>query len=232
MKRTATASRPNLAKLESVLGYRFTDQTLLRRALTHKSAGTDNNERLEFLGDAVLGYVVADLLFAGEQAGEDTMTLMRASLVKGDTLAQVAESLGLGQFLLLGAGERRSGGQQRRSILADTFEAVLGAIHQDGGLAPARQLVETLFEPLMRDLDPLSVKDPKTRLQEHLQGAGLALPRYETVSTSGAEHRRTFRVRCQVDELALVAEATGASRRRAEQAAAREMLQQLAERAP
>ena len=230
MKRTATASRPNLAKLESVIGYRFTDQDLLRRALTHKSAGADNNERLEYLGDAVLGYVVADMLFAGKHYDEDAMTLMRASLVKRDTLAQVAESLRLGEFLLLGAGERKSGGYQRRSILADSLEALLGAIHSDGGLPPTRQLIESLFAPLLEGLDPDTIKDPKTRLQEHLQGDGLALPRYETLRTSGAEHRRHFVVRCRVDELDLAVEATGDSRRRAEQAAARSMLEALNER--
>ena len=231
MKPTATASRPDLAKLESVVGYRFTDQDLLRRALTHKSASADNNERLEYLGDAVLGYVVADMLFAGKQFGEDTMTLMRASLVKRDTLAQVAESLRLGDFLVLGAGERKSGGHQRRSILADSFEALLGAIHQDGGLPPARQLIEQLFDPLLQDLDPDKIKDPKTRLQEHLQGSGMALPHYETLQTSGAEHRRVFVVQCRVDELDMAIEASGESRRQAEQAAALGMLEAIRERA-
>ena len=214
-----------------MLGYRFTNQDLLRRALTHKSAGADNNERLEYLGDAVLGYVIADMLFARNQFGEDAMTLMRASLVKRDTLAQVAESLQLGEFLLLGSGERKSGGHQRRSILADSFEALLGAMHEDGGLLPARQLIEALFEPRLQALDPKAIKDAKTQLQEHLQGVGMALPVYETVGTSGAEHRRRFVVRCRVADLQLEVEATGDSRRRAEQAAAQSMLEVIHERA-
>ena len=213
-----------------MLGYRFADRRLLVRALTHKSAESENNERLEFLGDAVLGYLVADMLYAQGQAGEDTMTLMRASLVKRDTLAQLAREVGLGDFIILGQGEKRSGGHRRASILADAFEAVLGAIHCDGGIEPVRALVEALVGPHMRGLDPSTIKDPKTLLQEKLQGGGLSLPRYEVVELAGADHRRTFTVRCMVTELELMVEAEGRSRRAAEKAAALAMLERMAER--
>ena len=213
-----------------MLGYRFADRRLLIRALTHKSAASQNNERLEFFGDAVLGYLVADMLYSQAQAGEDTMTLMRASLVKRDSLAQLAREVGLGDCIILGMGEKRSGGHQRASILADAFEAVLGAIHCDGGIEPVRNLVEALVGPRMRALDPNAIKDPKTLLQEKLQGGGFGLPRYEVAELTGAEHRRTFTVRCMVTELELMVEAQGQSRRAAEKTAALAMLERIAER--
>lgn len=213
-----------------MLGYRFADRSLLVRALTHKSAASDNNERLEFLGDAVLGYLVADMLHSEAQAGEDTMSLMRASLVKRDSLAELAAEVGLGDFIVLGQGEKRSGGHQRASILADAFEAVLGAMHCDGGIEPVRTLIEALVGPRMRALDPDAVKDPKTLLQETLQGGGFSLPNYEVIELAGAEHRRTFTVRCMVAELELVVEAQGQSRRAAEKAAALTMLERIAAR--
>ncbi len=226
----AIAKLADVAKLESALGYRFRDQSLLIRALTHKSAAADNNERLEFLGDAVLGYLVADMLYNHATAGEDTMTLMRASLVKGDTLALVAQDIGLGDFMILGLGEKRSGGHKRRSILADGLEALLGAVHIDGGIESARVLVAALFRQRMLDLDPSTIKDPKTSLQEQLQGNSFGLPHYEVVATHGSEHRRTFTVHCVVAELDLIVEAQGQSRRSAEKAAAIAMLERIAER--
>ncbi len=220
---------PRLDKLESILGYAFHDRDLLARALTHKSAGADNNERLEYLGDAVLGYLVASMLYESADAAEDTMTLMRASLVKRDTLAAVAQEIGLGDFVVLGQGEKRSGGHQRASILADAFEAVLGAMHQDGGLEPVRKLVGELFSERMDKLDHSSIKDSKTTLQELLQGKGLALPSYEVVDVSGLDHSRTFIVRCSVAAMDLVVDASGSSRRAAEQSAAAGMLQRISE---
>ena len=220
---------PRLDKLESILGYAFHDRDLLACALTHKSAGADNNERLEYLGDAVLGYLVASMLYESADAAEDTMTLMRASLVKRDTLAAVAQEIGLGDFVVLGQGEKRSGGHQRASILADAFEAVLGAMHQDGGLEPVRKLVGELFSERMDKLDHSSIKDSKTTLQELLQGKGLALPSYEVVDVSGLDHSRTFMVRCSVAAMDLVVDASGSSRRAAEQSAAAGMLQRISE---
>jgi len=213
-----------------VLGYRFHDRRLLERALTHKSASSDNNERLEFLGDAVLGYLVAEMLYSEAEAGEATMTLMRASLVKGDSLAEIAQEIDLGRFIILGQGEKRSGGHKRASILADALEVVLGAVHTDGGIDPARMLVDGLFGERMRELDPDSIKDPKTSLQERLQGKRYGLPQYEVVATAGSEHRRTFTVRCNVAELEVTVEATGQSRRGAEKAAALAMLDRIADR--
>ena len=224
---TAIARTPDLTKLESRLDYTFQDQRLLLRALTHKSASSDNNERLEFLGDAVLGFLVADMLYGEATAGEDTMTLMRASLVKRETLAQVAREIGLGDFIVLGVGEKRSGGHQRASILADAFEALLGAMHVDGGIKPVRGVVMRLFQQRMRGLDPQTIKDPKTSLQEQLQGRGIPLPEYEVVNLAGSEHRRTFTVRCTVAELDLIAEGRGQSRRGAEKAAALAMLERM-----
>ena len=223
----AIARTPDLARLESRLGYTFQDQRLLLRALTHKSAATDNNERLEFLGDAVLGFLVADMLYGEATAGEDTMTLMRASLVRKETLAQVAREIGLGDFIVLGVGEKRSGGHQRASILADAFEALLGAVHVDGGIEPVRGIVLRLFQQRMRELDPHAIKDPKTSLQEQLQGRGIAIPEYEVVDLTGSEHRRTFTVRCKVAELGLTVEGQGQSRRGAEKAAALAMLERM-----
>ena len=220
--------RPDLAKLEARIGHRFHDRSLLVRALTHRSASTDNNnERLEFLGDAVLGYLVADMLYIQAVTGEDTMTLMRANLVKRDTLAQIAQSVRLGDFIILGMGEKRSGGHKRLSILADALEAVLGAVQVDGGIDRVRAVVDSLFRQRMLELDPNAMKDPKTLLQERLQGGRYALPEYAVVDLSGSEHLRTFTVRCVVVELGLSVEATGQSRRGAEKAAALAMLERM-----
>jgi ribonuclease-3 len=217
-----------LSGLEAALGYTFVDKDLLLRALTHKSVGRDNNERLEFLGDAVLGYVVARRLFETRPSdGEDVMTLMRASVVKGETLAQVAAEVGIAAHLRLGVGERRSGGHERASILADALEAVIGAVHEDGGIEPARRLVETLFDARLQKLDPDAIKDPKTRLQERLQGSGLALPSYEVVGTQGADHQQVFSVRCRVAALGVELVAEGSSRRNAEKQAAEAMLVEI-----
>lgn len=214
-----------LAELEAALGYTFADRKLLIQALSHKSVGRDNNERLEFLGDAVLGYVVAKRLFTTRPGdGEDVMTLMRASVVKGATLAEAASEAGIGAHLRLGVGERRSGGHQRASILANALEAIFGAVHEDGGIEAAERLVLGVLDARLHQLDPGDIKDPKTRLQELLQGAGLALPEYEVVAKHGSDHQRVFSVCCRVAafEVELIAE--GHSRRAAEQQAAQAML--------
>jgi ribonuclease-3 len=219
----------NHGGLEERLGHRFRDRGLLDRALTHRSAGAPNNERLEFLGDAVLGFLVAERLFGHfPNAREGTLTRLRAAVVKGESLADRAREMELGPHLRLGSGERKSGGRDRDSILADGLEALIGAALLDGGETAARAVVDHLFGPVIRDLDPDAViKDPKTRLQEWLQGRGLALPDYELLEATGTDHARTFRVRCTVPQGTAAAEAIGASRRRAEQRAAASVLAQL-----
>ena len=221
--------RAPLAPLCSKIGYTFSDIGLLERALTHRSAGSINNERYEFLGDAILGFVVADELYRRfEQADEGQLSRLRALLVKRETLAQIARELELGPCLNLGAGELRSGGQTRDSILADALEAVFAAIYQDGGYPAAQAIISQLFT---NRLDGLSLethqKDPKTRLQEILQASRQELPEYGIVATSGSEHERTFKVSCELKQLSRKTVASGTSRRKAEQAAAQAMLKVL-----
>jgi ribonuclease-3 len=209
------------------LGVRFSDPGLLARALTHRSHGAPNYERLEFLGDAVLSFVVAELLFRRfPAAAEGELSRYRASLVSGEALAAIAAALGLGDQLRLGDGELKSGGQRRGTILADALEAVFGAIYLDQGLDAARAAAERLFEAALATLpDAGALKDPKTRLQEWLQGRGHALPAYTVLEVSGEPHEQHFRVRCDVPALALSAVAEGGSRRRAEQEAAQRILE-------
>ena len=216
------------ARLEAALGYRFNDPALLARALTHKSFARNHNERLEFLGDAVLGYVVADRLYHEQpEAHEDVMSLLRASLVRKDTLSAVANELSLGEHLRLGLGVRRSGGHRLDSILADALEAVIGAVHLDGGVEEARRVILGLLDSRMRHLEPEALKDAKTRLQELLQGANVDLPEYAIESTSGSAHARTFTVSCRVAAFDLQVTAEGRSRRAAEKRAAALMLEQV-----
>jgi ribonuclease-3 len=212
--------------LRERFGYVCRDAGLIEAALTHRSAASLNNERLEFLGDAVLSFVVADLLYQRFPAApEGDLSRLRAGLVNGEVLAVIAAEIGLGDWLVLGGGELKSGGFRRRSILADAFEALLGAIYLDGGLEPARSVVLGLLEPRLSSLPTAEeLKDPKTRLQEALQGRGLALPLYSVIAVSGEPHQQTFRVRCALPALELAAEASGSSRRRAEQEAARQVL--------
>jgi ribonuclease-3 len=215
-------------RLQATLGYRFADLALLDRALTHKSFARDHNERLEFLGDAVLGYVVAHRLFEGEpDAREDTLSLLRASLVRKETLADVARDIGLGTHLRLGTGERRSGGHQRASILADALEALIGAVHLDGGIEASRRVILNLLDARLRSLDPEAVKDAKTRLQELLQGANLELPEYEVLHSAGVAHAKVFTVSCRVAALELEVSGEARSRRLAEQRAAALMLPEV-----
>jgi ribonuclease-3 len=217
-----------MRRLQKRLGYEFLDPGLLQRALSHRSLGAKNNERLEFLGDAILGFEVADNLYRQvEDADEGQLSRMRAHLVKRETLAAVARELELGDLLKLGAGELRSGGQARDSILADAVEALIAAVYLDGGIEKARTLVRRLLGERLVDLpEETRVKDPKTRLQEYLQANGRSLPDYEVISIGGTQHQQTFRVRCSTG-LAADTEGAGSSRRRAEQAAAQEMLSQL-----
>ena len=171
---SSTDTADSLQALQRSIGYQFNDQNLLQQALTHKSHSKPNNERLEFMGDAVLGYLVGNMLYRHyPHVQEDSLSLMRAQLVRGTTLAQVAMRMDLPQYLKLGSGETRSGGRQRASILADALEAIIGAVHEDGGIEQAQQLVQKLFAELTQGLDAESLKDPKTRLQELLQGLSL-----------------------------------------------------------
>ncbi len=216
-----------LEPLQRTLGYQFTDVGLLEQALTHKSHGKQNNERLEFIGDAVLGYLVGVMLYRRDaDLREDALTLMRAKLVRGTSLAAMARSLNLQTQLLLGSGERKSGGRERDSILADAFEAVIGAVHEDGGIEACRAVVERLFSEAVAALDADDLKDPKTRLQEVLQGDGQPLPDYEVSDVSGADHARQYTVTCLLAN-GVSGRATASSRRAAEQAAALDVLAQM-----
>ncbi len=220
---------PRSHKLERRLGYRFAEPQRLQQALTHRSVGHQNNERLEFLGDGLVNFVIADALFRLRGTAEEgALSRLRASLVREETLAKLARELELSEALSLGESELKSGGYRRDSILADAFEAVLGAVYIDGGFEQAKAVCERLFAGLLADLpDAESLKDSKTRLQEWLQARGRALPRYEVVEESGPPHRRVFRVRATLADAELCADAQGSSRRSAEQDAARELLLRL-----
>ncbi len=217
---------PAAGWLAEQLGVDLSDPALLARALTHRSHGSVNNERLEYLGDAVLSFLVAEMLFLRfPDASEGELSRFRASLVSGEALAATAASLGLGEQLLLGEGEMKSGGHRRATILADALEAVVGAVYLDQGIEAARQVAGRLFEAAIDALPSASeLKDPKTRLQEWLQGRGLPLPDYTVLEVSGEPHDQRFSVRCDIPALALSAVADGSSRRRAEQEAAQRIL--------
>lgn len=219
----------SLITLQQSLGYQFRETALLRQALTHRSAHAFNNERLEFLGDGVLNFAVADMLYRRyPQAPEGDLSRMRARLVREETLAEIAQRLDLGSRLILGIGEQRSGGHRRASILADALEAVLGAVYLDGGFNAVHTVIHHLLGDYLSDnLASEQLKDPKTRLQEYLQGRGKALPRYELVQEKGEAHNKSFVARCHVDGQQSV-DAEAGSRRKAEQAAAALMLEQLA----
>jgi len=211
-----------LAELQERLQHRFNDPRLLARALTHRSFSSEHNERLEFLGDSVLNLAVASLLY--EKLGslpEGDLSRVRANLVKQDTLHRLALELDLSAVLSLGEGEARSGGHKRPSILADTLEAVIGAVHLDAGYEKAEALVHRLYRNV--EINPGMVqaaKDPKTELQEWLQGRKMRLPAYRVANTLGAAHKQTFNVECEITELGIVEHGIGASRRAGEQAAA------------
>lgn len=218
-----------LQRLQGKIGYLFNDELKLQQALTHRSAGTPHNERLEFLGDSILGLEVSLFLFERHlSADEGQLSRMRAQLVKKDTLAAIGKELALGEYLFLGPGELRSGGQSRDSILADAVEAIIAATYLDGGLGEARALIHRLFAEQISIVDPATQrKDPKTRLQENLQSQGKDLPRYTVVNITGEAHQQTFFVRCDLADPEVCTEGRGTSRRKAEQAAAREMLNML-----
>ena len=213
----------------SRLGHSFSNESLFRTALTHRSFGTPNNERLEFLGDGILDCVIAASLFHRFPAlPEGDLSRLRANLVRQDTLHKLAADLEIGRFLRLGEGEMKSGGAQRPSILADALEALFGAIYLDAGFGAAQAVIENLFAPL---LDALQLgqfqKDAKTRLQEWLQGRKKSLPRYSVLDTSGAAHEQRFEVACEIDSPRVRTVGHGSSRRIAEQVAAELALKEL-----
>lgn len=211
--------------------YRFRDPGLATLALTHRSAGKPNNERMEFLGDALLGALVAELLFeAHPNASEGELSRLRAQLVNGQALAVIGRELELGDDLKLGPGELKSGGFRRDSILADAFEALVAAVYFDDGYDACRQVVRRLFSPRVAEIKRSS-KDAKTRLQEWLQGRGLPLPNYELTDSYGEDHAKIFDVSCTIDEPEpLRVEGRGGSRRAAEQDAAETVLRRLLEK--
>lgn len=218
-----------MVSLSSIIGYEFKSPDLLNMALTHRSAGQQHYERLEFLGDAVLSYVITGELYKRFPAAtEGQLSRLRASLVKGDTLAKISRQISLGEYLNLGSGELKSGGFRRASILADAFEALIGAIYLDGGAQAASHFILRYFEVRLTQCDPNSVlKDPKTRLQELLQSQGKALPEYRVDAIEGEPHLQIFKVVCMVQGITDPVVGTANSRRKAEQEAARRALEQL-----
>ena len=224
---SSIAPNSSLNGLQQRLQYQFKDLDLLKRAVTHRSFSSDHNERLEFLGDSVLGVAIATMLYERlRDLPEGDLSRVRANLVRQETLHQLALELGIPEVLRLGEGESKSGGQKRPSILADALEALIGAVYLDAGFGPAQALVTRLFKAV--DINPQMQaigKDPKTELQEWLQGRKMKLPSYRVVGTLGAAHQQTFEVECEIEELRLSERGIGASRRAGEQAAAAVMLQ-------
>lgn len=222
------------AKLKALarkLGYKFNDLSLLELALTHRSQGANNNERLEFLGDSLVNFIIADSLFHRfTKLPEGDLSRIRAHLVKGDTLADMGRELDLSLYLNLGPGELKSGGYRRDSIISDAMEAIFAAVYQDGGLEECIRLVVQLYTSRLDKLDPSKVgKDSKTRLQEYLQSQQEPLPEYSIISVNGAAHDQQFTVACYIAKLNRKFEAVASSRRKAEQAAAEIALKELGE---
>ena len=219
----------DLKRLQRRLGYEFRDEALLLQSLTHRSAGSRNNERLEFLGDAILGFEIAEILCRQHpHATEGELSRARAQLVKRETLAGVARHLELGDYLILGTGELRSGGQTRDSILSDAVEAIIAAVFMDADIESARALVRRILKKEIAEISPeAQPKDSKTQLQEYLQAQGKALPVYEVVTVGGSAHEQLFVVECRVDSVDLTNRGEGSSRRKAEQQAASAVLKKI-----
>ena len=211
------------------IDYTFNDQSLLKTAVTHRSASGKNYERMEFLGDSILGYVISNELYKRfPDVQEGQLSRLRASLVKGETLAKIARSLELGDYLVMGTGELKSGGYRRSSILADVFEAIIGAIYLDSNIKYAEKFILKYFTERLEHCDPAKAeKDPKTRLQELLQSESSLLPVYTVLKIEGEAHKQTFEVECFVEERNIKEVAEGASRRKAEQAAAQKVLDNI-----
>lgn len=226
---SARARRPKLSVLCKKLDHQFEDEALLNEALTHRSAAARNNERLEFLGDSILGVVISAELFRRRpQSPEGDLSRLRSHLVRGTTLAEIGRDLDLGSYLILGSGEMKAGGHRRASILAGTVEAVLGAIYMDAGFDVAEASIQRLFASRLDSLpDTDNLKDPKTRLQEWLQSRSLSLPSYAVLEVTGEQHNQRFRVQCLIPHHGKPVEGEGGSRRKAEQQAAQLMLEVL-----
>jgi len=222
-------SQPDLEELQRRLGYQFAEPERLMLALTHRSHGNQNNERLEFLGDSIVNMVIAEHLYRHfEKAREGHLSRLRARMVKGVTLAEIGREFELGKYLRLGSGELKSGGFRRESILADAVESVIGAIYLDSDFYTCREQVLRWFDLRLKKLDLQDTqKDPKTRLQEFLQSRQFALPRYEVVQVEGEAHSQLFTVECVIEQLDQYPLGIGPSRRHAEQEAAQKALQAL-----
>lgn len=218
-----------LDRLQHKIGYEFNQIDLLKQALTHRSAANKHNERLEYLGDSILNFTIAESLFHRfPKCNEGELSRMRSSLVREPTLAILARQFELGDYLKLGPGELKSGGFRRESILSDGVEAIIGAILLDSDLITVRNIVRQWYKTLLNDIKPgENQKDPKTRLQEYLQGRGLPLPSYSVIDIQGADHRQTFKVECHIKNLNKTFMGIGSSRRKAEQNAAQQILQEL-----
>lgn len=216
-----------IQEIGAKLGYEFKQIQLLKMALTHRSKGIEHNERLEYLGDAIINFVIAEILFQKfPKATEGELSRWRASLVNRETLTNLAKKFDLGQYLFLGPGELRSGGNERHSILSCAMEAIIGAIYLDGGMTVTTACITKWYQEWIESLSAASHhKDPKTLLQEYLQSNRLALPIYKVEAIAGEAHQQQFTISCQIEELQLKSEGCGTSRRRAEQAAASAMLQ-------
>ena len=219
----------NISLLSKRLGYDFKDPSLVNLALSHRSVGKKNNERLEFLGDSIVNFLMAEALFEKfPHCREGELSRMRAELVRGSTLASIAREFDLGEYLNLGQGEMKSGGHRRESILADAVEALIGAIYTDSDMVTCKQRVLSWYQTRLAAITPAeSNKDAKTRLQELLQGQKHPLPKYELVKTSGSEHQQQFEVECEIKHLKQRFQGSGSSRRNAEQAAAQAALHSL-----
>jgi len=218
----------DLGRLETRIDYIFSDRELLARAMTHRSARRSNNERLEYLGDSILGFVIAEALYHQfPRSTEGDLTKMRAKLVRGTTLAALARGIGIKEFLILGEGEMKSGGFNRDSILSDAMEAMFGAIYLDGGFRNARSIIMKLMAERLMAVNPQNLKDNKTRLQEMIQANNQKLPEYKVVEQSGKAHALTFTVECRIEHPESPFVSTGNSRRSAEQQAASSAIQAI-----
>ncbi|HNP34626.1 MAG TPA: ribonuclease III [Woeseiaceae bacterium] len=215
--------------LKATLDYEFADARLFTQALTHRSADGGSNERLEFLGDAVLDTVISEIVFrAMPHADEGDLSRLRSSLVKDKTLAELGGELGIGEYLILGGGEKKTGGHRRASILADAVEALFGAVYLDQGFAAAAKIIVRVYGERLEHLpDPRGLRDSKTQLQEWLQARKMNLPEYQLAGVSGQAHRQVFEVRCVIEGVVEIAIGRGSSRRSAEQQSARHMLAEL-----
>jgi ribonuclease-3 len=220
--------KESLTKLYTKLGYTFSDKKTLQLALAHRSYAKTSNERLEFLGDSLLNFIIADALFHEyTDVEEGELSRLRANLVNGDILAEIAKELDIGEYLLLGVGEKKSGGANRNSILADAVEAIIGAIYLDSDIETCRKSVLKWYTARLQNIDIVSGKDSKTKLQELLQASKLPLPDYTVVKVEGEAHAQTFYIECNVPGLNYVTQGVGTSKRKAEQLAAELFLEKF-----